>query len=347
MLFSGHRSRLAYDRICRRMKGKKPAIVKALDLFAGVGGSSYGAMKAGVHVVAAVDAWHLAAETYHDNLPAKVYGDRCEELEPATIKRAVGAIQLLLASPDCTSHTCAKGGAPRSERSRETALQVVRFARVFKPRWIIVENVIHMRRWRRYRAWLGQLEQLGYKYREQVLNAANFGVPQSRRRLFILFDRKRIPLEVKPPKLRRRVTAYHIIETNGAYPYSMLNRKTKAEATMERAKRAIAALRSRRPFLLVYYGSDGAGGWQRVRRPLRTVTTLDRFAYVRPRGQRGYEMRMLQVPELQRAMGFPRHFKLKRGARRDKIRLLGNAVCPPVMAHIVRQLTRGGGSPSR
>jgi DNA (cytosine-5)-methyltransferase 1 len=52
-------------------------------------------------------------------------------------------------------------------------------------------------------------------------------------------------------------------------------------------------------------------------------------------------MRMLQVPELQKAMGFPANYRLKRGTRRDRIKLLGNAVCPPVMEAIVRTITMG------
>jgi len=51
---------------------------------------------------------------------------------------------------------------------------------------------------------------------------------------------------------------------------------------------------------------------------------------------------MLQVPELKRAMGFPREFKLLHGARRDRIHLLGNAVCPPVMKAVVRTLINNG-----
>lgn len=326
------------------MKRPRSGSIRALDLFSGVGGSSYGAAKAGVEIVAAVESWRLAVETYRENFPlTTIYRRKCEYLPAKRTAKSIGRIDLLIASPECTSHTCAKGGAPRSERSRETALQVIRFARVLKPRWIVVENVVHMRSWRRYRAWLGRLARLGYKHREQILNAADFGVPQSRRRLFVLFDRERVPPEVTPPKEHRRAPAREIIERNGAYPYSVLGAENRAPATLERAKRAIAALRRRCAFLLVYYGSDGAGGWQRVGMPLRTITTLDRFAYVRPR-KRGYEMRMLQVPELQRAMGFPKSFKLGHGARRDKIRLLGNAVCPPVMRHIVRVLTRAQGT---
>jgi site-specific DNA-cytosine methylase len=72
-------------------------------------------------------------------------------------------------------------------------------------------------------------------------------------------------------------------------------------------------------------------------RPLRTITTIDRFALVTP-GSSGLEMRMLQVPELKRAMGFDEDFELPSGSRRDRIRLLGNGVCPPVMETVVRHL---------
>jgi len=49
---------------------------------------------------------------------------------------------------------------------------------------------------------------------------------------------------------------------------------------------------------------------------------------------------MLQVPELKRAMGFVESFCIEQGTRRDRIRLLGNAVCPPVMQAVVHSLTR-------
>lgn len=52
-------------------------------------------------------------------------------------------------------------------------------------------------------------------------------------------------------------------------------------------------------------------------------------------------MRMLQVPELQRAMGFDESFKLPLGSRRDRIRLLGNGVCPPVMQAVITALVAG------
>jgi DNA (cytosine-5)-methyltransferase 1 len=313
-------------------------VLKAIDLFAGVGGSTCGAKAAGVDVVAAVDAWDLACKMYQANNPdAKVYASLCEAIDPLRIRRQFGKIDLLLASPECTSHTCAKGAAPRSEESRETAFQVVRFAEVLRPRWIIIENVVHMRTWNRYQDLLSSLECLGYRCAAQVLNSADFGVPQSRRRLFIVCDRRRRPLQVLPPAHPVRIPVRHIIDRNGSYPYTPLCRRSRAAATLRRAERAIATIGSRNPFLIVYYGTDGSGGWQPVTVPLRTVTTLDRFAYVRKRDG-AHEMRMLQVPELLLAMGFPRQYALGHGTRRDRIKLLGNAVCPPVMEQVILAL---------
>ena len=72
-------------------------------------------------------------------------------------------------------------------------------------------------------------------------------------------------------------------------------------------------------------------------RPLRTVTTIDRFALVESRSGQP-RIRMLQVSELKRAMGFAESYKLESGTRRDKIRLLGNGVCPPVMRAVIESL---------
>lgn len=310
---------------------------RALDLFCGAGGSTCGAKAASVDVVAAVDAWELACTTYRENHPeAKVYHNACEQLDPVRIRKDVGSIDMLLASPECTNHTCAKGAAVRCELSKNTAFQVVRFAQVLEPRWIVIENVIQMRVWDRYEELIENLEAQGYECSPHVLNAVDFGVPQSRRRLFVVCQRDDTPPRVIPPDMRRRA-AREIVDTNGTYRYSPLRTARRATRTIERAERAIAEVGERSPFLLVYYGSDGAGGWQRLGAPLRTITTIDRFAYVRSRNG-AHEMRMLQVDELKAAMGFPADYVFQLGTRRDRIKLIGNAVCPPVMAHIVKSL---------
>lgn len=322
----------------------KPAArkIRALDLFCGAGGSSWGAREAGVEIVAAFDLWKLAGDAHLVNFPeADFINSRLEELDVQALAKKYGQIDLILASPECTNHSPAKGNKTRCELSKETAFQVVRFAEAFKPRWIVIENVVNMRRWTRYAEFKTGLEKLGYKLREQVLNAADFGVPQSRRRLFLLADREQEPPKVVSHKRVVRKVA-DIVDLNGTYKWTPLRRPNRAAATLERAERGIAAMGDDKPFLLVYYGSDGGGGWQRLNRPLRTITTVDRFALVKPDAKHGHVMRMLQVPELQAAMGMPAKMKFETGTRRDRIKMIGNAVCPPVMKRAIENLVGKG-----
>lgn len=312
---------------------------KGLDVFCGAGGSSAGARAAGIELVAGIDMSSLATETYSRNFPqAKVITNRLENVNLSRLKRQIGEIDILLASPECTNHTCAKGSAPRSEASRATALQVIDYARVFRPRWLVLENVVHMRPWSRYGELKQELETLGYNINEQVLDASNFGVPQSRRRLFIVGDRKQEPNLVARKRPGRRLTVKSILDPKETWDTTSLYDKCRATATLERAERAFQALGRDASFLLVYYGTDGSGGWQPLDRPLRTITTVDRFALVTP-SKDGPRIRMLQVPELKRAMGFEENYDLPVGTRRDQVRLLGNGVCPPVMEVVVKTLT--------
>ena len=282
-----------------------------------------------------------ASGTFAANFPgALAVTSRLEDVSPDSMKKEAGDIDILLASPECTSHTCAKGGAPRDEASRATAMLVVEYARALRPRWLVLENVIHMRPWSRYGELKHSLRDLGYHLHEHVLDAADFGVPQRRRRLFIVGDRKRQPGRHVRKRPGRKKSAGAVLDPVDTWKTSALFDERRAAATLERAERGFRALGEDASFLLVYYGNDGAGGWQPLHRPLRTVTTLDRFALIRHDGHEP-RMRMLQVPELKRAMGFDEEFKLPVGTRRDRIRLLGNGVCPPVMTAVVNSLIAG------
>jgi DNA (cytosine-5)-methyltransferase 1 len=314
--------------------------MRTLDLFAGGGGSSYGAKAAGVQLAGAIDMWDVATATYHDNFPdAHVKTGKIENIKPGLLQDKIGDIDLLISSPECTNHTCAKGSRPISEESRATAFQVVRYARFFKPRWIIIENVIYMRTWPRYHELKLELEKLGYKLREQILNAAHFGVPQKRRRLFITAELEAEPNEIVAPNLTEFKTVNDILDPPGSWKVQPLDKLGRATATLERAKRAFEVLGKSASFLIVYYGSDGSGGWQKLDEPLRTITTVDRFGLVEP-SSTGPTLRMLQVSELMRATGFEDDYVMNVGDRRKKIKLLGNAVCPPVMREVVRGLTK-------
>lgn len=311
--------------------------LKTLDLFCGGGGSSWGAQAAGAEIACGVDAADIAAKTYATNFPkAKALHQTLDEFSTPEHLGITEKIDIILSSPECTNHTCAKGNRERDEESKRTAMYVLNFARALKPRWVVLENVVHMRSWNGYDALLSEIQGLGYFIRPQTLDASDFGVPQTRRRLFLLCDRDRMPSEVKgvdvePPQVK------DILDPEGTWKCTPLDNGRRAKATLARAQRAIQALGRGVPFLIVYYGTDGSGGWQPIDRPIRTLTTLDRFGLVT--WQKDTPMlRMLQVPELRRAMGFDQDYVLDKGSRRDQIRLLGNGVCPPVMEAVVRTL---------
>lgn len=274
------------------------------------------------------------------NFPkAHVVTERLEDVAIGAFREQVGNVDILLASPECRNHTCAKGAAPRDEASRATAMQVIEYARELAPRWLVLENVVYMRPWSRYPELKRELEALGYQLQEYTLDASDFGVAQKRRRLFLVGDKERMPAERLRKRPGPRKSAKSILDKPGTWNTTPLRSERRAKATLERADRGFEALGTDASFLIVYYSNDGSGGWQRLHRPLRTITTVDRFALVE-HGQDGPTMRMLQVPELRRAMGFNDEFKMPQGTRRDKTRLPGNGVCPPVMESVVRAVTR-------
>ncbi len=130
--------------------------------------------------------------------------------------------------------------------------------------------------------------------------------------------------------------ARSVIDWSGIYQSKPLYKEGRAQATIERAERAMDALGRGKPFIIVYYSSDYAGGWQSLDAPLRTITTVDRFGLVTWQGDTPY-LRMLQPLELIKAMGAPttKHL-LSNGSRRDRVKLCGNGVCSPVMEVIFR-----------
>jgi len=250
--------------------------VRTLDLFHGAGGSSTGAQAAGARIVAGIDQWSIASDCYRRNFPrVHAINEDIKDVSPEELHEQIGDIDLIIASPECTNHTCAKGGAERSEESRLTAFEVVRFAAEFMPEWIVLENVVHMQSWDAYPKLLEDFEKLGYQVRAEKLNAMDFGVPQSRRRLFLIGSLSGMPQEIALPD-RELAPASSVIDLNGRYSFSPLYSPRRAVPTIERAERAKAELGEEEHFLIVYYGTDQSGGWQSVDRPLRTVTTLDR-----------------------------------------------------------------------
>jgi DNA (cytosine-5)-methyltransferase 1 len=320
-------------------------VLRTVDLFCGAGGSSMGARMAGAQIVGAIDSDPLAVATYRDNFPrARVVQGRLNEHNGVGLLGNVGSVDLLLASPECTNHSVARGARAIDTASLESGLYVLPFVSAWKPRFLVLENVARMQRWDGWRRLLQELTNAGYKHVVVILDAQHFEVPQARRRMFLLASS-----EAKPPfgirtKTTRVRTAAEILDPPGTYVAKPVlgRQRPLAEATIQRIGRGRKGVPWGQDFMIVYYGSDAAGGWQPISRPLRTLTTLDRFGLVSGVGTET-TLRMLQVPELKRAMGFPDDFKLNHGSRRDRIRLIGNAVCPPVMKAVVEAVSNAAG----
>src|SRR5690348_12640820 len=126
--------------------------IKVADLFCGAGGTSSGLMaaarKLGKRVnLLAINHWDVAIATHSANHPeAKHLCTGIDEVDP---RRAVpgGRLNLLLASPECTHHSNARGGKPMSDQRRASAWHIVRWAEALYIDTIIVENVREFRDW--------------------------------------------------------------------------------------------------------------------------------------------------------------------------------------------------------
>lgn len=296
----------------------------AVDLFAGAGGTSTGATWAGARVLAAVDHWPVAVATHTAAHPEAAH--HCEDaavLDPTTLP----AHNLLLASPSCTGHTPARGKErPHHDAARATAWCVLRVAEAQRPRAIVVENVPAMLEWTCYRGWRVALSDLGYRISEQVLDAADCGVPQHRRRLFVVAVRGRRPLAIEPGRIAH-VPARAVIDLDGGVWSDVA---TKCAATRARVEAGRALLGA--DFLAPYFGSGSGLTGRSLDRPIGTLTTRDRYALVR-----GDRLRMLSVREQLQLASFPADYPLA-GSRVDGVMQVGNAVPPRLAQHVVSQV---------
>lgn len=201
------------------------------DLFCGAGGSSLGAEVAGATGKLALNHWARAIETHNTNFPNMDHD--CADVSALTTARirAYPHTDILLASPECTNHSVAKGGKRRKpkevnlfdqeplsddaqDRSRATMWDVCRFAEQKQLaghpyKAIIVENVVDAYKWgpndngQLFQAWLSAVRAIGYLHEIVWLNSMFAGpVPQSRDRMYVVFWRKgaRKPnLKITPP----------------------------------------------------------------------------------------------------------------------------------------------------
>lgn len=299
--------------------------MKAVDLFAGFGGFTAGAEAAGVRVVYAANHWPLAVQTHALNHPGARH--ECQDLRQADWS-ALPAFDLLLSSPACQGHSRASQPKrrPHHDAMRATAWSIVDCADVTQPRAIVVENVLAFKAWRLYPTWRQALETLGYRLTELLVDAARHGVPQRRRRLFVVALRGRKTLHFASPL--RAETAFesclHDLDPGGWKPVDRAMPGARARIRLAQAKSG------RRCLVQHVTGHPGVP----LDQAIRTITTKDHWILVDGDAYRG-----LTARELLRGMSFPDSYELPDAPRTHLIKGIGNAVAPLVARDLIQAVT--------
>lgn len=299
--------------------------MKVIDLFAGLGGFSAAAESAECEVVWAANHWPEAVEWHSRNHPSALH--LCQDLHQADWSQ-VPAHDMMLASPCCQGHSKARGkshGNAQHDASRSTAWAVVSAAEYHRPKVVIVENVPEFTEWQLYRPWKLAMNALGYSVAPHVIDAAGYGAPQHRVRLFLVMAQSSHPLHLQIPE-GQRIPARKFIDF-GSGKWSPIYKPGRSKATIARVEAGRERFGDR--FIMPYYGSGSGLTGRSLDRPIGTITTRDRWAIVD-----GDRMRMLSRWECRDAMSFPDSYQLPDN-HRLAVHMLGNAVCPEPARQII------------
>lgn len=167
-------------------------VLTAIDLFAGAGGATQGLTDAGFVVLGAVEMDSVAAKSYRANHAAvRLWEQDIRTLPAKSVARQLelnpGQLTLLKACPPCQGFSTLAGGNVDVDDPRNDLVgHTIRFVRALLPKSVLVENVPGLGRDRRSGELLSQLHDLGYASKSYVVDAADFGVPQRRKRYIVL-----------------------------------------------------------------------------------------------------------------------------------------------------------------
>lgn len=282
-----------------------------VDNFAGGGGASTGIeLATGRPVDIAINHDEEAIAMHRQNHPyTQHYCESVWDVDPVkvTAGRTVGIAWF---SPDCKHFSKAKGGKPVDKHIRGLAWIVLRWAAKVRPEVIFLENVEEFLTWGRvrkgkpvekdkgntFKKWCGQLVALGYTIDWRVLKACDYGVPTSRKRLYLVArcDGKQIvfpePTHGKGKKPYR--AAADIIDWSIPCPSIFEREKPLVPATLRRIAKGLDrfVIKAKKPFIIddtaftvmQYHSERGENETrsQGLKNPLNTVDGSNRYGLV-------------------------------------------------------------------
>ena len=291
-----------------------------IDCFAGGGGASVGIeMALGRQVDIAVNHDPEAIRMHAVNHPNTIH--LTEDIFRVDLQKYVKGrkVALMWASPDCTSHSKAKGGKPREKGLRILPWAVYKHAKAILPDVIIMENVEEIQQWgpldadghpikeRRgedYKKFITAMKSLGYVFDCRELVAADYGAPTTRKRWYAVFRRDGRDI-VWSEQTHSKGGADGLKPWEPIWKYLDLNdfgksifgrKKPLAENTMRRIARGLekfvfnstepfiaqATHNIIAPFIEKSYGGNYKGSGSGVGEPLHTITTVDHNHLVTP-----------------------------------------------------------------
>jgi len=181
----------------------------AADLFCGCGGISAGLRDAGFRVIAGADIESHYICTFHHNFPdAQAITEDLSRLSPTEIMKRLkiepGQLDILTGGPPCQGFS---KNVPRKQRFLDLpnnllVLTFIEYVEKLQPKLVLMENVAEMKNGfeQSYtQEILTRLGEDGYRVSYQVLNAADYGVPQRRRRAFFIARKAKSPLYFPAP----------------------------------------------------------------------------------------------------------------------------------------------------
>ncbi|UEG50313.1 DNA cytosine methyltransferase [Ferruginibacter lapsinanis] len=158
--------------------------MEIVDLFSGCGGMSLGFQNAGYSITAAFDNWAPAVKVYKDNFNHPIYDTDLSD--DSALEQIIGFNpQMIIGGPPCQDFS----SAGKRDESLGRADLTLRFANIISqslPEWFVMENVELIKKSRILKEALSIFKNSGYGLSQQVLDASYCGVPQARKRFFIV-----------------------------------------------------------------------------------------------------------------------------------------------------------------